>query len=45
MSFIKDLVEEQETTTGIVSDGAVNGDVDSFVDTGSYVFNVIEWSH
>ena len=45
MSFIKDLVEEQGNDyTGIVSDGAVNGDVDSFVDTGSYVFNVIEWS-
>ena len=40
MSFIKDLVKATGNEyAGIVSDGVAAGDVDSFVDTGSYVFN------
>ena len=40
MSFIKDLVKATGNEyAGIVSDGVADGDVDSFVDTGSYVFN------
>ena len=40
MSFIKDLVKASGNEyANIVSDGVAAGDVDSFVDTGSYVFN------
>ena len=40
MSFIKDLVKASGNEyAGVVSDGVAAGDVDSFVDTGSYVFN------
>ena len=40
MSFIKDLVKATGNEyAGVVSDGVAAGDVDSFVDTGSYVFN------
>ena len=42
MSFIKDLVKATGNDyAGIVSDGVAAGDVDSFVDTGSYVFNAL----
>ena len=40
MSFIKDLVKASGNEyAGIVADGVQAGDVDSFVDTGSYIFN------
>ena len=40
MSFIKDLVKSTGNEyANIVSDGVAAGDVDKFVDTGSYVFN------
>ena len=40
MSFIKDLVKSTGNEyANIVSDGVAAGDVDTFVDTGSYVFN------
>ena len=40
MSFIKDLVKSTGNEyANIVSDGVSAGDVDTFVDTGSYVFN------
>jgi len=40
MSFIKDLVKSTGNEyANVVSDGVAAGDVDTFVDTGSYVFN------
>ena len=40
MSFIKDLVKSTGNEyASVVSDGVAAGDVDSFVDTGSYIFN------
>ena len=42
MSFIKDLVKASGNEyAGIVSDGVNAGDVDSFVDSGSYIFNAL----
>ena len=42
MSFIKDLVKSTGNEyANIVSDGVAAGDVDTFVDTGSYVFNAL----
>tara|TARA_Y100000592_G_scaffold100852_1_gene183272 strand:- start:1074 stop:2126 length:1053 start_codon:yes stop_codon:yes gene_type:complete len=42
MSFIKDLVKASGNEyANIVSDGVAAGDVDSFVDTGSYIFNAL----
>ena len=42
MSFIKDLVKASGNEyAGIVSDGVAAGDVDSFIDSGSYVFNAL----
>ena len=42
MSFLKDLVKASGNEyANVVSDGVVAGDVDSFVDTGSYVFNAL----
>ena len=42
MSFIKDLVKASGNEyAGIVSDGIAAGDVDSFIDSGSYVFNAL----
>mgnify|MGYP006248666415 FL=1 len=42
MSFIKDLVKASGNEyAGIVSDGINAGDVDSFVDSGSYIFNAL----
>ena len=42
MSFLKDLVKATGNEyANIVSDGVAAGDVDSFVDTGSYVFNAL----
>ena len=42
MSFIKDLVKSSGNEyANIVSDGVAAGDVDTFVDTGSYVFNAL----
>ena len=42
MSFIKDLVKSSGNEyASVVSDGVSAGDVDSFVDTGSYVFNAL----
>ena len=41
-NFLKDIIK----TTGneyasLVSDGVEAGDVDSFIDTGSYIFNAL----
>ena len=42
MSFIKDLVKSTGNEyAGVVSDGVAAGDVDSFIDTGSYIFNAL----
>ena len=42
MSFIKDLVKASGNEyANIVADGVAAGDVDSFVDTGSYIFNAL----
>jgi hypothetical protein len=40
MSFLKDLVKASGNEyANIVSDGVQAGDVDSFIDTGSHIFN------
>jgi RecA/RadA recombinase len=42
MSFIKDLVKASGNEyANIVADGVAAGDVDNFVDTGSYIFNAL----
>ena len=42
MSFLKDLVKASGNEyANVVSEGVAAGDVDSFVDTGSYVFNAL----
>lgn len=42
MSFLKDLVKASGNEyANVVSDGVSAGDVDAFVDTGSYVFNAL----
>ena len=42
MSFLKDLVKSTGNEyAGVVADGVAAGDVDSFVDTGSYIFNAL----
>ncbi len=42
MSFIKDLVKSTGNEyASVVSDGVAAGDVDSFIDTGSYIFNAL----
>ena len=42
MSFIKDLVKASGNEyAGSVSEGVAAGDVDSFIDSGSYVFNAL----
>jgi len=42
MSFLKDLVKASGNEyANIVADGVAAGDVDSFVDTGSYIFNAL----
>ena len=40
--FLKDVIKETGNEyAGIVSEGVEAGDVDSFIDTGSYVFNAL----
>ena len=42
MSFIKDLVKASGNEyANVVAEGVAAGDVDSFVDTGSYIFNAL----
>ena len=42
MSFIKDLIKSSGNEyASLVSDGVAAGDVDSFIDTGSYIFNAL----
>ena len=42
MSFLNDVVKEiGNEYAGVVSDGVAAGDVASFVDTGSYLFNAV----
>ena len=42
MSFIKDLLKASGNEyASLVSDGVTAGDVDSFIDTGSYIFNAL----
>ena len=42
MSFIKDLVKSSGNEyANIVSEGVAAGDVDNFLDTGSYIFNAL----
>ena len=39
--FLKDVIKETGNEyASLVSDGA-SGDVDSFIDTGSYIFNAL----
>ena len=40
--FLKDVIKETGNEyAGIVSDGVEAGDVDNFIDTGSYIFNAL----
>ncbi len=40
--FLKDVIKETGNEyAGIVSEGVEAGDVDSFIDTGSYIFNAL----
>lgn len=42
MSFLNDVVKDIDNEyAGLVSDGVAAGDVSSFVDTGSYIFNAL----
>ena len=42
MNFIKDLVKASGNEyANIVADGVAAGDVDNFVDSGSYIFNAL----
>ena len=43
MDFLKDIVNKQEMniTFGLVADGVEAGDVDSYIDSGSYIFNAL----
>jgi RecA/RadA recombinase len=42
MSFIKDLAKASGNEyAGVVADGVAAGDVDSFIDSGSYIFNAL----
>jgi|TARA_B100001105_G_C22375956_1_gene437228 RecA/RadA recombinase len=42
MSFLKDLLKASGNEyASLVSDGVTAGDVDSFIDTGSYIFNAL----
>ena len=42
MSFLKDLVKATGNEyASIVSEGVAAGDVDSFIDTGSHIFNAL----
>ena len=44
MIFLNDIVKEsKERFAGVVADGVEAGDVQGFIDTGSYVFNTIKW--
>ena len=41
MSFLKDIVKEIDNEYAtIVADGVAAGDTGSFIDTGSYIFNL-----
>ena len=40
MNLLKDLAKASgNDLAGVVSDGIVAGDVDGYIDTGSYIFN------
>ena len=40
--FLKDIIKQTGNEyVGIVSDGVESGDVENFIDTGSYVMNAI----
>ena len=40
--FLKDIIKETGNEyASLVSDGVEAGDVDTFIDTGSYVFNAL----
>ena len=40
--FLKDIIKETGNEyASLVSDGVEAGDVDSFIDTGSYIFNAL----
>jgi len=41
-NFLKDIIKETGNEyASLVSEGVEAGDVDSFIDTGSYVFNAL----
>jgi len=41
-NFLKDIIKEVGNEyASIVDDGVEAGDVDSFIDTGSYIFNAL----
>ena len=42
MSFLNDVVKDiGNEYAGLVSEGIAAGDVNSFIDTGSYIFNAL----
>ena len=42
MNLLKDLAKASgNDLAGVVSDGIVAGDVDGYIDTGSYIFNAL----
>ena len=42
MNLLKDLAKASgNELAGVVSDGIVAGDVDGYIDTGSYIFNAL----
>ena len=42
MDFLKDIAKQAGNEyAGLVADGVEAGDVDSFIDTGSYIFNAL----
>lgn len=42
MSFLKSVISELDNEyASVIEDGVVSGDCDSFIDTGSYIFNAL----
>lgn len=42
MNFLQDVVKEiGNEYAGLVSEGVAAGDCDTFIDTGSYIFNAL----
>ena len=46
MDFLKDIAKQAGNEyAGLVADGVEAGDVDSYIDTGSYIFNALPVSY